>query len=662
MVFGQKDETLMLPYYRELGYFITRREQYDRAVQFFDKAYSLVPTDKRTLLGRSFLRSKVCDYDGAIDDIKKALELDSEDLVVTAQKALNMYLSCEFEKALVLNYRMVPKRKKPDNFTMGVMHCNEATENTIGLRTGHPLRDHFKIIHRMAWKKLKETDDPFQIKWKRKKKKTIKKPTEKVIRDPIVPLIKQKKARNDSALSIVDSLHSHKEDPDVIPPCRSPFNPLQHYSTNIENYMSERYLDSMFRDKMFLKQLQKHPGVISPNYPGTQSIVRMSKEGYKSLSYKQELLRTRRPFYFLKFQEATIGGKLKLRIAAKLRKLQEAAIDEADHLLAVIQRAVDQKRTKKALDMAEKLKIYCELKPKKILPTRGQYLEAMYKLVGMAYYQIFRINNNQSEADQVKRIYFWLGFPIAKQPSTDSIIDQFEDEFIDWNKQILLFQDRLKKATLPEEMCWLYHELASYHTEVREYQLARVYCRKCIQEGETANNSIWIVNAMMLIAKISIKQHNRNDAKTELSDTLAYAKKLKDEMLQNYIQKCIETLQELQFDDHFGSKVLHQREEQIIKLMSGEVKGEVAFLFRKMNAMPADRRMSVMPGVALEDTKKPTASMKKASIMPVSKRTTEDEPPARVLKAASKSSDSESGGGESGKGVAFMELIKYHID
>ncbi|KAK5637818.1 hypothetical protein RI129_000204 [Pyrocoelia pectoralis] len=640
MVFGQKDETLMLPYYRELGYFITRREQYDRAVQFFDKAYSLVPTDKRTLLGRSFLRSKVCDYDGAIDDIKKALELDSEDLVVTAQKALNMYLSCEFEKALVLNYRMVPKRKS--RIILLWVLCTDG--NTIGLRTGHPLRDHFKIIHRMAWKKLKETDDPFQIKWKRKKKKTIKKPTEKVIRDPIVPLIKQKKARNDSALSIVDSLHSHKEDPDVIPPCRSPFNPLQHYSTNIENYMSERYLDSMFRDKMFLKQLQKHPGVISPNYPGTQSIVRMSKEGYKSLSYKQELLRTRRPFYFLKFQEATIGGKLKLRIAAKLRKLQEAAIDEADHLLAVIQRAVDQKRTKKALDMAEKLKIYCELKPKKILPTRGQYLEAMYKLVGMAYYQIFRINNNQSEADQVKRIYFWLGFPIAKQPSTDSIIDQFEDEFIDWKQH---FRKKCVGST------------TNWHLIIPKFVSTSwpgFNCRKCIQEGETANNSIWIVNAMMLIAKISIKQHNRNDAKTELSDTLAYAKKLKDEMLQNYIQKVFQfqpiLSKELQFDDHFGSKVLHQREEQIIKLMSGE----------KMNAMPADRRMSVMPGVALEDTKKPTASMKKASIMPVSKRTTEDEPPARVLKAASKSSDSESGGGESGKGVAFMELIKYHID
>lgn len=651
----------MLPFYRELGYFITQREQYDRAVPIFDKAYSLVPTDKRTLLGRSCLRSKVCNYAGAIDDINTALELDPEDLVVTAQRALNLYLSCEFEIAVVLNYRMVPKRKKPDNFTMGVMHCNEATENTTGLRTGHPLRDHYKIIHRMAWKKLNEIEDPYQIKRKRKKKKTVKRTTEKVVHDPIVPLIRLKKPHTHSGLSILDSLHSHADDVDVIPPCKSRFRPLQRYTTNIENYMSEKYLNTMCNDKIFLKQLRSHPGVLSPNWEGTKSILRMSKEGYKSLSYKQELLRTRRPFYFLKFQEATIKGNLKLRIAEELRKMQLRAKMEADQLLAIIQRAVDTKRTKTALVYAEKLKIYCELKPIKILPTREKYLAEMYKLVGVAYYHIFRINSQQNELDQIKRVYYWLGFPFVREPSTDSIIQQFKDEFVDWKKKILLFEDRLKKATLPEEMCWLYHELAVCHTEVRDYQLARVYCRKCVQEGQTASNSIWILNAMMLLAKISIKQRNRNDAKTEFNDALAYARKLKDEVLQTYIQKCLIIVEEVQFDDHFGSKVLQRREKQIIKLMKGEgMRDEVAFLFRKMNAIPADRRMSVMPGVALEDTKKPTASMKKASIMPVAKRTTEGQPPERVLKAASKSSDSEGGG--SRKGVEFMELIKYHID
>lgn len=89
---------------------------------YYDEAVERFPTDKRALMGRSWARSKVCHYDGAIEDIQKALNLSPDDLVLMAQKALNTYLCCEFEDALVFNLRMVPKRKKPDNFVMGVMH------------------------------------------------------------------------------------------------------------------------------------------------------------------------------------------------------------------------------------------------------------------------------------------------------------------------------------------------------------------------------------------------------------------------------------------------------------------------------------------------------------------------------------------------------------
>lgn len=78
-------------------------------------------------MGRSYVRAKNCEYEGALQDINKALKNDPNDLVLLAHKALNIYLSCEFEDALVFNYRLVPKRKKPDNFTMGVMHVSASS-------------------------------------------------------------------------------------------------------------------------------------------------------------------------------------------------------------------------------------------------------------------------------------------------------------------------------------------------------------------------------------------------------------------------------------------------------------------------------------------------------------------------------------------------------
>lgn len=78
-------------------------------------------------MGRSIARAKAVQYQGALEDINKALELDESDLVVLAHKALNTYLSCEFEDALVQNLRRVPYRKKPDSFVMGVMHVSFAS-------------------------------------------------------------------------------------------------------------------------------------------------------------------------------------------------------------------------------------------------------------------------------------------------------------------------------------------------------------------------------------------------------------------------------------------------------------------------------------------------------------------------------------------------------
>lgn len=58
----------------------------------------------------------------------------------------------------------------------------------------------------------------------------------------------------------------------------------------------------------------------------------------------------------------------------------------------------------------------------------------------------------------------------------------------------------------------------------------------------------------------------------------------------------------VEFEDELGLKVLERREKQIIDMMAGSsMKNEAAYLFAKMSAMPAARRMSVMPGVKLNN-------------------------------------------------------------
>lgn len=195
-----------------------------------------------------------------------------------------------------------------------MLQCNEAIENCVGKRSGRPLRDHFKIIRKLAWKKAFEMQRPFEpkSKHKKKKKKSSKAETaaKKHIKEPAAPKrikksIKSARSNKDlpaegvtAAVAIIaeddpendirSSLYTHDTEEDAVPPGKPfPYKPLQNYTTNIKNFMAEKYLDSLYLDKIFLENLKDAHGIKSPNKAGTKKILQMSKSGYKTLSYKQ---------------------------------------------------------------------------------------------------------------------------------------------------------------------------------------------------------------------------------------------------------------------------------------------------------------------------------------------------------------------------------------
>lgn len=86
--------------YREIGYYISRLERYDKSLRFFDEALKKTPKDIRALKGRAYARAKAIQYEGALEDIREALDLEPDDLVILADRALNTYLNCEFEAGL----------------------------------------------------------------------------------------------------------------------------------------------------------------------------------------------------------------------------------------------------------------------------------------------------------------------------------------------------------------------------------------------------------------------------------------------------------------------------------------------------------------------------------------------------------------------------------
>lgn len=107
----------------------------------------------------------------------------------------------------------------------------------------------------------------------------------------------------------------------------------------------------------------------------------------------------------------------------------------------------------------------------------------------------------------------------------------------DFRKQIGIYGERLEKATQPAEMAWLYHELARFHAELKQYELSRAYAKKCINEARRMNDNRWIINSMVLMMKINIGQHSKNDAKGDCQEAIKLAKKMGNENLLEFLEK-----------------------------------------------------------------------------------------------------------------------------
>lgn len=123
---------------------------------------------------------------------------------------------------------------------------------------------------------------------------------------------------------------------------------------------------------------------------------------------------------------------MKARQEAELNRQRAVAKKEADKLLENMLKLIEDQESRHALDMAEKLKVFCDSKSKKVLPDREKYLKEIYETACQAHFILKRLNETQFQWDQEKRIYEMLGTPVSRQPSDDSVLNQFKGVLVDY--------------------------------------------------------------------------------------------------------------------------------------------------------------------------------------------------------------------------------------
>ena len=122
------------------------------------------------------------------------------------------------------------------------------------------------------------------------------------------------------------------------------------------------------------------------------------------------------------------------------------------------------------------------------------------------------------------------------------------------------------------------------------------------------------MNASHILLRIELAQHNRNEAKEAATVALESARKLKVHFLVDFYERVIAYVDTLDFGRLGEKDGIVTRQRVISGLMTEDMKPVMNLLLRAMEAVPARRRLSVMPGCKAKD-KKPMAS-KRQTVAP----------------------------------------------
>lgn len=123
--------------------------------------------------------------------------------------------------------------------------------------------------------------------------------------------------------------------------------------------------------------------------------------------------------------------------------------------------------------------------------------------------------------------------------------------------------------------------------------MAKIYANLATE----ISNLEWHFVTTMPLVRINIDQRNKIDA----ANKLFKAKQLADELNNENIGKCFNVIDQIVFDD--SPQILVESEKLILGILNDvRLKDEFSHLFRLINAIPAQRRLSVISGVKATET------------------------------------------------------------
>ncbi|XP_060826622.1 outer dynein arm-docking complex subunit 4 [Bombus pascuorum] len=597
--------------YREWGYRLSSLERYPLAEMYFEKAIQQgQQNDLRTYVGLGKVQLNYARFRRALKTTEKCLKLaqltrcfprllsfpDPTHSHVKHMQLQTLFYIGEFEHSLVHAHQGY--QKYPTTFFQhGILRGNETIEDCIGLDT-----------EPMALELLSPWIRELQI-----------------YRELLIEKLKEE----------VDELAGIEEEQTKFK-VNYPEARAEAEFKRMQRILGHLYLGCLAHDNEFLQHLSEHPEKLeSPNKETSVLLHQVITRNYRRGIRRQNVLRMRRPLYVMMFESRRIppGHKKILENEKKLRR--NLIVIEADFLLHRLHEIRMRKDYITFFGMVDRVKDKFDSYSLKMFPLKEKCLNALYNMVAWTYIDTRDLSNIQSR--QRKRTYLkhHLGIRVAELPR-DSDIGWLKAT--DRKETLKTYRRRLAMASEPLELAWLFHEFSKYLIDIRRYDLARFYGKKARDMGQEAGNEQWMLNSQHLFIRIEISQNYRNEAKEAALLALSSAKKLGLDFLIDFYKSAIEVIDDMDMEKLLAFDAIAARQQLILNLMPDDMKAEVDFLWRRMDAVPANRRLSVMPGCKPVD-RKFKLPCKRITILPSPPRDPEKEARKALLAQYESSKD-----------------------
>ncbi|XP_063375665.1 outer dynein arm-docking complex subunit 4 [Cydia amplana] len=540
-----------LTVYRERGYYLNRLEQFEKSKASFDEAFKSTPEDVRTLTGRSKACADAVQPVQAYSDAELALKLAPHFILARNMQARALYTMSDFERSLVMNYRGYRQRRQPPYFLEGINQGTETIEDCVGRNAGNVMLDFLPLIKQNEAKKVDED----AAKPKSLHKCRIPRPVKK-------KKLTQMQARKHLTLARV---------------------------------LAMKYLGPMAYDKFFLQELTEDPRVQSANAAGSRELKGIIHEALRSLTERQDMMRSQRPYYTIKLAEraeSKYQNKYKEEVLIKSR---EIGAKTAECFLKQVEKSMRDKRIMDLISQAEKMQRFLDNNTPRTLPDKDLYIDRLYRAVGEGYLAQHRLSYTLSERGNRRRIAFLMGLPTGRPTSFDSVMANYPYKFIDIEHATAKVMATLEMCENATQKCWLQYELARLLSTQKNYTLAKYYAKRCQKDAQEIASPVWWLNGCFVLMSGDMQQGNSNDVRIEIEEAHEWTKKLQDsEQVQAFLAKCLQMVSETVTADE--RKAIVQRERQIVRnLDDAQSRVETEVLFKRMSTVPTGRRFSVLP-------------------------------------------------------------------